>query len=170
MFWLLCLTPTITAIAGMIRAGFGWYLLGWVGVVIFLRFVGDGRALCSHCPYWAKEGRILRCHSNFGMIKLWRYRPEPLTKTEQTIFLISQFVIWAYPFPFLVLGGEYVLALIMASGVAALGWYSKQNKCSHCVNFSCPLNSMPKALADAYLRQNPVMREAWENSGYQLGG
>ena len=28
---------------------------------------------------------------------------------------------------------------------------------------------MPKPLVDAYLRRNPVMREAWEASGYRLG-
>jgi hypothetical protein len=41
--------------------------------------------------------------------------------------------------------------------------------CSRCVNFSCPLNSVPKHIVDAYLEQNPVMREAWVKSGYQLG-
>jgi hypothetical protein len=170
MFWLLCLTPTVAAIAGMIRSGFSWYLLGWAGVVIFFRLVGDGRALCSHCPYWAREGRVLRCHSNHGMIKLWRYRPAPLNRAEQTVFVISQLIIWAYPFPFLVVSREYILALVMACGVAAMSWYTRQHKCARCANFSCPLNGMPKEVVDAYLRRNPVMREAWEKSGYRLDG
>ena len=41
--------------------------------------------------------------------------------------------------------------------------------CSRCVNFSCPLNQIPKSVVDEYLRRNPVMREAWERSGYSLG-
>jgi hypothetical protein len=41
--------------------------------------------------------------------------------------------------------------------------------CARCVNVSCPLNSVPKAIEDACLRQNPMMREAWEHSGYGLG-
>jgi len=40
--------------------------------------------------------------------------------------------------------------------------------CRRCVNFSCPLNRVPKSLVDAYLRRNRVMREAWEASGYKL--
>jgi hypothetical protein len=41
--------------------------------------------------------------------------------------------------------------------------------CSKCVNFSCPLNHVPKSMVDEYLERNPVMKEAWEKSGYKLG-
>jgi len=41
--------------------------------------------------------------------------------------------------------------------------------CSKCVNFSCPLNQVPKPMVDEYLERNPVMKEAWEGSGYKLG-
>jgi hypothetical protein len=37
------------------------------------------------------------------------------------------------------------------------------------VNFSCPLNHVSKEVVDAYLERNPVMRRAWEESGYQVG-
>ena len=37
-----------------------------------------------------------------------------------------------------------------------------------CVNFSCPLNTVPKPVVDAYLKKNDVMREAWERSGWQV--
>jgi hypothetical protein len=38
-----------------------------------------------------------------------------------------------------------------------------------CIDFSCPVNAVPQSVVDAYLRRNPVMREAWEASGYRLG-
>jgi len=41
--------------------------------------------------------------------------------------------------------------------------------CSKCVNFSCPLNRVPKPMVDEYLAKNAVMKEAWERSGYKLG-
>ena len=41
--------------------------------------------------------------------------------------------------------------------------------CSKCVNFSCPLNQVPKSMVDKYLEKNPFMKEAWERSGYKLG-
>jgi hypothetical protein len=49
-------------------------------------------------------------------------------------------------------------------------WTLRRYTCSQCVNFSCPLNSVPKEIVDAYLGRNPVMWQAWEESGYQVGG
>jgi hypothetical protein len=39
---------------------------------------------------------------------------------------------------------------------------------TRCINFSCPINAVPKPLVDSYLKNNPVMRLAWEKSGYRL--
>jgi hypothetical protein len=39
--------------------------------------------------------------------------------------------------------------------------------CISCVNFSCPLNRVPKRLVGMYLKRNPIMKEAWENKGYK---
>jgi hypothetical protein len=41
--------------------------------------------------------------------------------------------------------------------------------CSTCVNFSCPLNAVPKTVIDGYLKKNDVMRKAWEESGWSMG-
>ena len=41
--------------------------------------------------------------------------------------------------------------------------------CSRCVNFSCPLNRVPKFRVDGYLAKNSVMKDAWQRSGYTLG-
>lgn len=40
--------------------------------------------------------------------------------------------------------------------------------CSSCVNFSCPMNTVPKKVVDEYLKRNRVMLEAWEKTGYRL--
>ena len=45
------------------------------------------RVLCSHCPYYAEEGRILHCLANHGTIKLWKYHPEPMRFWEKLGFL-----------------------------------------------------------------------------------
>jgi hypothetical protein len=41
--------------------------------------------------------------------------------------------------------------------------------CTRCINFSCPLNSVPKELVDIYLQHNPAMLAAWQASGYVVG-
>lgn len=42
--------------------------------------------------------------------------------------------------------------------------------CSKCINFSCLLNRVPKEVVDEYLKRNPIMRKAWKENGWQIGG
>ncbi|HEC23748.1 MAG TPA: hypothetical protein ENI95_12620 [Chloroflexi bacterium] len=159
----------IPGVIGMIRAGFGWYLLGWLGYALFFFTVWEARVLCSHCPYYAEAGAILHCHANHGTPKIWRYRPEPMSTAEKVQFLVGTAILLGFPFPFLILGGAFGMALIVAAGVVSFIWSLKRQLCSRCVNFSCPLNSVPEEIVDEYLRRNPVMREAWEKSGWVTG-
>ena len=158
----------IAAIAGMVRGGFGVWLYGWLGYALFFFLVWEARILCSHCPYWAREGRTLHCLANHGVIKIWRYHPEPMSRGERFQFLLGVAILCFYPLPFLLIGGEYLLALITFVGVICCAVILRVNTCSRCVNFSCPANAVPKPIVDAYLRRNPVMRRAWEEAGYRL--
>jgi hypothetical protein len=167
-FLLLTLPPAIAAIAGMMRSGFGWYLFGWAGYALFFFFIWEARILCSHCPYWAEEGRVLHCLANYGVIKIWRFHPEPMSKSEQNQFYIGAGILVFYPLPFLLLGGQYLLAAILFFGVAVFFSSLKKHVCTRCVNFSCPMNAVAKDVVDAYLRRNPVMLQAWEEKGYRL--
>ena len=58
--------------------------------------------------------------------------------------------------------GVLILAFI------ALNYCLNVYVCRKCVNFSCPWNRVEKTIVDEYLRQNPVMREAWEKTGYKI--
>ncbi|MBL7184012.1 MAG: hypothetical protein ISS50_06145 [Anaerolineae bacterium] len=162
------LPPAMAVVAGMMRGGFGWYLLGWAGYMLFFFFVWEARILCSHCPYWAEGGRVLHCLANYGVIKIWPYHPQPMSTLEKAQFLVGVGIMAIYPFPFLIIGGQYVLALIALAGLVSFAFSLKKHVCTRCVNFSCPANGVPKEIVDAYLRRNPVMRRAWEESGYQL--
>lgn len=159
----------IAVIAGVIRGGYGWSLLVWLVFWVLFFFVWEARVLCSHCPFWAEEGRILHCHANYGVIKIWAFRPSPMRQIEKAQFVLGASLFVAYPLIFMLLGGQYLLVLIALASALSAGFNLKRNGCSRCVNFSCPANGVPKPLVDAYLRRNPVMRHAWEASGYRLG-
>jgi hypothetical protein len=167
-FLILFFTPAIAAIAGIIRAGFGWWLAGWLGYMIFFFFVWEARVLCSHCPFWAEEGRILHCLANQGVIKIWRYNPAPMSFSEKIQFLVGASILVVFPFPLMIIGGEYLLAGLTLAGFTSFAFSLKKHICPNCVNFSCPLNAVPKPVVDEYLRRNPVMRLAWKKQGYQL--
>jgi hypothetical protein len=169
-FFMIILPFGITAIAGTIRAGYGWYLLLWLAYSLFFFMVWEARVLCRHCPYWAETSSILRCHANYGVIKIWKYQPGPMSKVEKIQFVIGGLLWVGLPFLFLLLGREYLLALIGASAAISGTFLLRRNVCSRCINFSCPMNAVPKRLVGIYLRRNPEIQAAWEASGYHLEG
>ncbi len=80
---------------------FGLYwLLGLIGlIVLYFGFV-EIRMMCSHCPHYAEpELKSLKCWANYGSIKLWKYRPGPMSKIEKAIFLIGMATVYLYPSP-----------------------------------------------------------------------
>jgi hypothetical protein len=145
------------------------------------------RFLCSHCPYYDDDRKTLRCLGNHGSPKLWRYHPEPMNRFEKflmrfavigMIFFILPIAAFGYGIGYLVVNYETfgLLPLVGLSGIAfamllaSVSFVAvvKTHFCTSCVNFSCPLNTVPKDLVDGYLAKNRVMREAWEKAGYKL--
>ena len=112
---------------------------------------------------------MLHCHANYGVIKFWKFRPGPMSRLEKALFGAGAAVFGFYPIIFLILGGQWLLLVIALAAIASSGLSLRRNVCVRCINFSCPANAVPKPLVDAYLRRNPIMREAWEASGYRLG-
>ncbi len=182
--------PLITIIFGIVLVGFltglWWPLIAYV-VYFFLMFgVFEIRFLCSHCPYYAEEGKILHCLANHGSFKFWSYHPEPLNRFEKfmmyflivTIFFVFPMIIMGYGIWYLshsfadyglisLLG---LIGILVASIASSLSFVStlKIFFCPNCVNFSCPLNTVPKPVINEYLKKNDVMRDAWEKSGWKV--
>jgi hypothetical protein len=156
-------------ITGVVLAGYGWYLAGWAAYALFFFFFWEARVLCRHCPFWAEESSVLHCHANYGVVKLWSYDPRPMNSSEKVQFAVGALFLGLYPFPFMLMGHQYVLAILSLAVTIAFVAFLRRHECSRCVHFSCPANAVPKSKVDAYLRRNPVMRAAWEESGYKLG-
>lgn len=163
-FFLIVLPFAASAIAGAIHAGTGWYLFLWLAYSLFFFFVWEARVLCRHCPFWAEPGKLLRCHANYGVIKLWRYDPGPMRQSEKTQFIAGALIWMAFPFPLLLLGGAYLFALAAAGAAIAGAVVLRKSVCRRCVNFSCPMNAVPAPLAAAYLGRNPRLDAAWQIS------
>lgn len=162
------LIAAVPAIIGVIFAGYGLFLLGWIAYAIFFLQIWENKILCSHCPYYAKKGRTLLCHANYGLLKIWKFNPEPMSRLEKTQFIIGVSIFIGFPVPLLILGNQYLLLVITLAGIAIFWGTVSTKMCTRCVNFSCPLNRAPKNLVDAFLVKNPAMREAWERKGYEI--
>jgi hypothetical protein len=169
---------------------FGLALVGklignWLVVIAYLIFYiaffffFEIRILCSHCPYYGENSRILHCLANNGAIKLWSYHPEKISLVICFFFLAGypvlaqvygSWLIYAqYPhFDSIALLG--MVGITVATLLSAVTFFAclRIYVCTKCVNFSCPLNEVPKSAVDEYLRNNSVMKAAWEQSGYIL--
>ncbi|HVP99950.1 MAG TPA: hypothetical protein VMT57_00360 [Candidatus Thermoplasmatota archaeon] len=163
-----------------------WLLLIVFGVFVPLFFlVIEPRITCSHCPYYAEKRVRFNCPGNMLTPKIWKYHPEPINKYEQAGTLVGFILFGAYPI-FSELYGIWVFSiedltvtdprllelivilLVTVVLIGALYAVFLFVFCKKCVNFSCQFNRVPKAVADRYIKANPVMREAWEKSGYKL--
>lgn len=162
-----------------------WWPIALYIVLIFIIFGYEISFLCSHCPYYAGEGKTLKCLGNNGMRKIFRYNPAPMNRWEKFMmkFLVDFFYV-AVPVAasaaviLLAYYGNYgTVALAAVTGLSILLICTcgelfrilKTFYCSMCVNFSCPLNTVEKEVVDGYLSKNDVMREAWERAGYRHG-
>ncbi len=166
-FLVIVLPFGFTCIAGTLSLGVGRYLWLWLAYSLLFFFGWEARVLCSHCPHWGMAGRILRCHANYGVLKLWRYRPGPMGRSERIQFVCAALLWLAIPLAVLAAAGGYLLATIAA--VAALsGVFGLQRmSCVRCLHFSCPLNAAPADLRRAYLERNPTVASAWRAAGME---
>ena len=159
----------IPGIIGIILSGYGLWLIPFVGYLLFFFLIWENRMLCSHCPYYAEVGKTLKCHANYGLPKNWSYHPEPMSHSEQIQFLIGVLIIVGFPVVFLILGGQYLILVITLIGIFLWLGVLLFRACKKCLNFSCPLNRVPKKTVYEYLKHNDVMRKAWEEKGYKIG-
>ena len=162
------LVVLIPVVVGLLRVGLWIVLVIWIGFLIFFLQVWENRILCSHCPYYSLEGRTLRCHANYGLFKLWKYNPSPMSRSEQVQMVIGVALVIGIPFPFLFLSQQWFFLIFASFGAIVLGVILFGWLCLRCVNFSCPFNRVPKKVVDAFLREQPEMRKAWEEEGYVL--
>lgn len=165
-FFIIILPVFAINAAGLIRQRQWRQLALWIGGLFFFLQVPENLILCSHCPYYAQgERRTLLCHANAGLLKLWPFNPAPMSRVEQTIFLVGALAALGYPAVINLNNGERAAS---AGGLLALGgwfWAMRRFVCKECPNFSCPLNTVPASIQQVYLRRNPAYAQAWGLNG-----
>ncbi len=169
VFYVVFFTAALPAGIGMVRGGYGWWILAWFGFGMLFFNVWESKILCSHCPFYARRGNTLVCLANHGCLKIWPYDPAPMKRSEKIQFLAGGFILIMFPLPFLILGAQWTMLLLTILGLSSWLLNMQVNVCPRCVNFSCPANRVPKNIVDYYLKQNPIMLKAWKESGYQIG-
>lgn len=161
-FLLLFAPYAVLSVGAMITGGFGRYLFGWLAYAVFFFFVWEAYVLCRHCPYWAEKGIILRCHANYSIIKIWKYTPKPMKTSDKVQFIIGGLLLGLYPLPFLIAASQYLLFSIALLLIINFVFHLWKNGCSRCINFSCPINHVPKSYVDSFIEKNPIIGREWK--------
>ena len=142
----------------------GWWLIPWLIIIIgYFGFV-EIRVMCSHCPHYAESEKSLKCWANYGSLKLWKYRPGPMTITEKIIFFSGFLVVWGYPVLFLIFNLQLFLLLVYLITTTGFFMTLKVFLCSQCMNFACPLNCVNDVNRDQFFDRNPSVAKAWGKS------
>jgi hypothetical protein len=141
-----------------------WGLAPWI--LLFIGYFGflEIRVMCSHCPHYAETGASLQCWANYGSPRLWKYRPGPMSRTENALFFAGLVLVFGYPLPFFMIASQWVW-LIIYSLMITSGYLSmRKMMCSQCMNFACPLNIVDDVTRQAFFDRNPVVAKAWNRS------
>jgi hypothetical protein len=105
----------------------------------------------------------MRCWANYGVPKLWRYRPWPMNTGEKVILISGFLIIWFYPIIFMFLIKHWILLGGYISLVLVTFILIKKYCCKKCVNLSCPLNGVADSIKEEFLNNNPLIYDSWKN-------
>ena len=145
---------------GIYRSGI-WFFIPWFALILLYFGLIEIRVMCSHCPHYAEAGSTLKCWANYGMPKLWRYRPGPMSGMEKGIFLAGLILIFGYPLGLFLAFFNWLIAGLYGISVVGAYIYMRRTMCSHCMNFACPLNLVDNDRREAFFKRNPSAAVAW---------
>jgi hypothetical protein len=147
-------------LAGMIIGKFWIGLAVWVGLAVLFFGCVEAFVLCRHCPHYAEEGFLLRCHANWGLPKLPGFDPRPLNFREKTIWLLYAAVLFLYYIPFFIISEQWLLLLLTTTALFVAVWTLQRTQCNRCYNLSCPVNRVPGDVKEAFFQNYPVFHSA----------
>ena len=144
LYWnfitLILLLPAAVAI-GMRSTG---WLLVYIFLVAFHFYVLEQRFFCTHCPYYAREGKCVNYMMNWGCPKYFKPRASPPGKFDIAITSLGFIIVILFPLPWL-LKEPFLLAAYLIS-IALFLLTIWRYECGRCVYFGCPFNRVPAEL------------------------
>jgi hypothetical protein len=125
----------------------GW-LLAYIFIVFFHFDILEQRFFCTHCPYFVRGEKSLRCMMNWGWPRHFKPRPYPPGKFELAVTSLGFIIVILFPLPWLL----NELFLLGAYSVSILFFLLTiwRYECSRCIYFSCPFNRVPVELRTEY--------------------
>jgi len=160
-FAVLAIGVAIPFFAGMIIGQFWVALALWLGLaVLFFGYV-EALVLCRHCPHYAEDGFLLKCHANSGRPKIPPFDPRPMNRIEKAIWLAYVAVLLLWYVPFFIASGQWLLLGLTTWALIAGCWMVQRTKCTRCYHLSCPVNRVPEEVRQGFFENYPEFARAW---------
>jgi hypothetical protein len=122
--------------------------------------------LCRHCPHYYERGFLLKCHANWGLPKIPKFNPRPMSRIERVVWLIYGAVLLLYYVPFFVISEQWLLLGITSWALIAVSWTMQRTQCTRCYHLSCPANRVPKDVRECFFKNYPAFsRSRKEDDG-----
>jgi len=140
-FYAMVLPSFILAAAGLLQSSQFAQLI-WVAILVLFFIFVEIRVLCSHCPHYAEASPMLLCWANYGIPKLWKYRPGLMSLIEKIIFFTGLISVWGFPFLIMALEKLWLLLFFYSLATAMFFILLGIIQCRHCIHLACPLNQV----------------------------
>jgi len=158
------------AVPSFIIAGIGicllnyLYIIPWISFILLYFGLIEIRVMCSHCPHYAEpETKTLKCWANYGCLKIWHYRPGPMSLPEKIVFF-SGIVIFIYPIIIMAISQQFIILSLFVLYIIIGFYLMRKYMCKKCMNFACPLNIVTQETRGKFLKHNSKISEAWNKT------
>lgn len=146
-------TMTILFSAGL---AIGINSTGWLLVYIFMVFFHFGILeqyfFCTHCPYFVRGEKCLRCMMNWGWPRHFKPKSTPPGKFDLVITSLGFIIVILFPIPWLLkvpfLTGTYLVSILIF--LLTIWRY----ECIRCIYFGCPFNRVPAKVKTEFKKEN----------------
>lgn len=143
LYWNLVLSvPFITACIAVLRHSALWLTLYIIACILLVLVLY--RFFCIHCPHYIQSGKTVTCMFYWGMPKLFKAAPGPLSILEKIVSLLTLFILILLPLYWLLQAPGLLVIYFLSVGVVATT--IRRYECSRCVYTQCPSNCVPEEL------------------------
>jgi hypothetical protein len=138
----------------------GW-LLAYIFIVLFHFGILEQRFFCTHCPYFVRGEKCLRCMMNWGWPRHFKPRQYPPGKFDLVITSLGFIILILFPLPWLLkipfLLGAYLVSILIF--LLTIWRY----ECLRCIYFACPFNRVPAEMRKEFEKKSFEKKEVEKN-------
>ena len=128
------------------------WLLAYIFMVFFHFGILEQYFFCTHCPYFVRGEKCLRCMMNWGWPRHFKPKSTPPGKLDLVITSLGFIIVILFPFPWLLkvpfLTGTYLVSILIF--LLTIWRY----ECIRCIYFGCPFNRVPAELRTEFEKEN----------------